>query len=167
MLHTDVIAGRAVSMQKDGLIPDEIKSLSCSVSTLLALHVPQEMLDVRGELLGVLQEREVTDLRLQQQAGIRDVRGHVLGVLSFDRLVMIGIDNPGRHGDAMEVLGRPVRLGFPHFRDLGEEGLVLAGRGRQRLVFFLRAGDEGVEHRTVGDVGDAARIRIGGEGEQL
>ena len=79
---------------------------------------------------------------------------------------VIGIDNPARHGDAMEVLGRPVRLGFPHFRDLGEEGLVLAGRGRQRLVFFLRAGDEGVEHRTVGDVGDAARIRIGGEGEK-
>jgi hypothetical protein len=37
---------------------------------------------------------------------------------------VIGIDNPARHGDAMEVLGRPVRLGFPHFRDLGEEGLV-------------------------------------------
>ena len=69
VLHTDVIAGRAMSMQKDGLIPDEINSLSCSVSTSLALHVPQEMLDVRGELLGVLQEREVTDLRLQQQAG--------------------------------------------------------------------------------------------------
>jgi hypothetical protein len=36
-----VIAGRVVSMQKDGLIPDEMKSLSCSVSTSLALHVPQ------------------------------------------------------------------------------------------------------------------------------
>ena len=100
----------------------------------------------------------MADLRLQQQARIRDVRGHELGVFALDRLVVVGVDDPNRYGDALQIRRGPVRLGLPHLGDLSEERLVLAGGRRQFFVFPLRPGDKGVEHRAVGDVGDAARI---------
>ena len=58
---------------------------------LFPLHVLQKMQHFGGELVGVLDEREMADRRLQQQAGAGNARGHELGVLALDGLVMVGV----------------------------------------------------------------------------
>ena len=80
-------------------------------------------------------------------------------LVALDRLVMVGIDDPGRYRDRLQIGGGPVGLGLPHLGDLGEEGLVLVRRRRQLFVFLFRARDKGVEDRALGDVGDPARDR--------
>src|SRR5271167_1277860 len=69
----------------------------------LSFDVLQEVQYVAGELPGVLQKREMADLRLQQQPCIGDRVRHELGVLALDRLVVVGVDDPGRHGDAAQL----------------------------------------------------------------
>src|SRR5580700_2054981 len=80
---------------------------------------------------------------------------------------MVAIDDPYRCSDLLQVVICPVRLGPPHLGDLGEESLVLTGSRRHRLVFFSDASDVAVEYRAVADVGDSARVRIGGKGEHF
>jgi hypothetical protein len=104
---------------------------------------------------------------LQQQPGIGDRAGHELGVLALDRLVVIGVDDPGRHRDASQLLGREVGLRLPHLADLVEKGFVLVWCRRQCRVFLFGARDIGVGHRAVGDVGHPARIGIGGKSKEL
>ena len=57
----------------------------------------EEVQHVVVELHGILQEREVANFGLDQQSSVGDVRHHELGVLALDRLVMVRIDDPGRH----------------------------------------------------------------------
>src|ERR1700712_3338058 len=95
-----------------------VSMMRCATSVMAAslsgVHVLQKMQHVGVELLWILQEGEVADRRLQQQSGVWDVGGHELGVFPFDRLIVVAIDDPGRHGDRLQLLGGPVRLRGPH-----------------------------------------------------
>ena len=95
-----------------------------------------------------------------------NVVGHEQCVDPLDRLVVIGIDDPGRRRDAAELLGRKMRLRLPHLHHLARKASYSVRR-RRRLSYsvFARA-MIGVEHRALRDVRDAGRIGIGGEGKQ-
>src|SRR5262249_1841237 len=131
--------------------PPAARYASSSSSLSLPLYVRQEVQHVVVELLWILQEREVADSRLKQHCGIRNLVGHEQRVLPLDRLVVIGVDDPGWRLDARELLLGEVRLCRPHLADLVEKGFVLGGRGREFLVFLFSPGDISVEHWALAD----------------
>jgi hypothetical protein len=109
----------------------------------------------------------MADPRLDQQSCIWDLLRHKLGILTLDRLVMVAVDDPDRHGNAMELFRSEVRLGRPHLGDLIEERLILVQRWRKPLVFSLGLGDKCVEDRTLGDVLQSIRVGVSCKREDL
>ena len=130
--------------------------LVCSAHLLIA----QKMQDGEIELPRVLQKREVAHLRLDQQPAVRNAVSHEQRILALDRLVMIRIDDPGRHLDAGKVRRDPVRLRLPHFRDLGEERIVIRRRWRKLFIFLSRTRDERGKNGALIDILDTARVGV-------
>src|SRR5882762_3096203 len=70
----------------------------------------EEMRDVAVELRGVLEEGEMADVGLDQEARAGGPVRHDARLVVVDHLVVVGIDDPGRHLDLREIRFRPVRL---------------------------------------------------------
>src|SRR5208283_2550338 len=63
-----------------------------------------KMEDVIVELDWVLQKGKVADLGLQQQTAAGDPARHEFGIVPLDGLVVVGVDDPDRHGYAVQLL---------------------------------------------------------------
>jgi hypothetical protein len=83
----------------------------------------QETLDVRVELVRGLKEGEVADVGLYQEAGPGRPVGHRAGLIVGDHFVVVGVDDPGWHGDLGEIGFGLVRLRGPHVGYLADEPL--------------------------------------------
>ncbi len=62
----------------------------------------QESRDVGVELRRVLDEGEMADIGLDEEAGTRRPVGHFARLIVGDHLVVVGVGDPGRHGDLRE-----------------------------------------------------------------
>lgn len=67
--------------------------------------VREEGVDLDSEIVGVLEERAVTGVRVDHQAGSRDVLVYVVGVGGWHHVVRVPIDDQGRHRDVGQVVG--------------------------------------------------------------
>ena len=89
------------------------------------------------------------------------MRGHELGILALDRLVMVGIDDPGWRFDVTQLCLGEIRLGRPHLGNLVEEAVVFGRSRREPLILLFGSGDIGVEDRALVNVRDPGGIRVG------
>ena len=126
------------------------------------------MQDGEVELLRVLQEREVTHIRQDQEAGVRDRCRDIFGVRAFDGFVMVAVDDKDGRVDRLELRVGPVRLFGPHLADLIDKRPVFLGRRRMRRIFVPGALDVACEGRVLLHALDDARgDGIGGKREHL
>ncbi len=102
----------------------------------------------------------------EEQAGAGNGAGEVLGVFAAYDFVVVAVCNEHAGFDGLELLVGPVGLIVPHVGDLGDEGFVLGGRGRDGAVFAAGALDEVGEVGGFVAVGDeAGGDGVGGKGE--